>query len=122
MSAMPKSWPPSVQRFVRDAARYYYQQMNEPFPVPDVAMERSIDWVNREITAQQQYIYEEASPRWINRWERGQFDADVKKVIDETYGRLRRAERGSRPRAGATKKRAARLDAEIAAALGSRQR
>ena len=119
---LPKSWPPTVQRIVLDAARYYYQQMSEPWPVPDVIMEQAIEHAGREIESQQRYIYEEASPRWIDRWESGQFDADMKKVIDETYGRLRRAERGLRPRAGALKKRASQLDAEIVQALGSRRR
>jgi len=123
MSAkLPKSWPPAVQRIVLDGARWYYQQMNEPFPVPDVLMEQAIEHAGREIEAQQRYIYEEASPRWIDRWESGQFDADMKKAIDETYRRLSRAERGMRSRAGATKKRASQLDAEIAQALGSRRR
>lgn len=100
MSAkLPKSWPPSVQRIVLDGARYYYQQMNEPFAVPDALMEQVIEHANREIQSQQRYIYEEASPRWINRWERGQFDADMKKAIEEIHGRLSRAERGRRSHA-----------------------
>jgi len=123
MSAkLPKSWPSTVQKIVLDSARYYYQQMNEPFPVPDVAMDNAVEWANREIEGQRRYIYEEASPRWINRWESGEFDGDMKKVIDETYGRLRRAERGVRSRSGAAKKLASQLDAEIAQALGSRRR
>lgn len=120
--ALPKSWPPTVQRIVLDAARYYYQQMSEPFPDPEVLMERAIEYAAREIEAQQRYIYEEASSRWIKRWEDGQFDADMKKAIEGTYGRLRRAERGLRPRAGAQKKRASQLDAEIAQAIAHRRR
>jgi hypothetical protein len=67
-------------------------------------------------------VYEEASSRWINRWESGQFDDDMKKAIEDTYGQLRRVERVLRPRAGAVKKRGSQLDAEIAQALAGRQR
>jgi hypothetical protein len=119
---LPKSWPETVQRIVLDAARWYYQQVNEPFAVPDAVMDEAIEYAVREIEANQRYIYEEASTRWINRWESGQFEADMRKAIGEMHGRLRRAERGLRPRAaGATKKRASQLDAEIAQALGSRR-
>jgi len=96
--------------------------MNEPFSVSDVAMDQAIEYAVREIEAQQSYIYEEASDRWIDRWESGQFDADMRKVIDDMHGKLRRAERGLRPRAGARKKPASQLDAEIAQAIGSRRR
>ena len=123
MSAkLPKSWPPIAQRIVLDAARYYYQEMNEPFPVPDVAMEHAIEYANRELERRDREVREEASDRWIDKWERGSLDADLKKVIDETYGRLRRAERGIRSRSGARKKSAAQLDVEIARALEGRQR
>ena len=119
---LPKSWPEAVQRIVLDGARWYYQQMNEPWPVPDVIMDQAIEHAVREIETQQRYIYEEASSQWIKRWESGQFEADMKKAIEEIYGRLSRAERGIKSRAGATKKRASQLDAEIAQAIGSRRR
>jgi hypothetical protein len=121
-SKLPKSWPATAQHVVLDAARYYYQQMNEPFPVPDVAMDNAIEWANRELDTRQREIREEATDRWIDRWESGKFDDDMEKAIEETYGKLRRAERGLRPRAGARKKRSAQLDAEIASALSGRRR
>jgi hypothetical protein len=117
-----KSWPPIVRDIVLDAARYYYQQMNEPFPVPDVLMERAVEEVNSAIDKRQREIYEEASDRWVTRWEDGKLDPEIKKVIEATYSKLRRAERGIRSRAGARKKPASQLDAEIAQALGSRRR
>ena len=122
-SKFPKSWPPVVRRIVLDAARYYYQQMSEQFPVPDVAMDKAVDWVNRELDARQSEVREEASSRWINRWESGQFDEDMRRAIEATYDQLRRAERVLRGgRGGARKKRSAVLDADIAAALAGRRR
>ena len=121
-TAWKSSWPSSVRDAVIDGARYYYQQMSDPYPVSDVAMDRAVEWANREIDARQREIYEEATPRWIKRWESGQFEIDMRKAIEETYRRLRRAERGSSPRAGAAKKRPAQLDAEIAQAIGARRR
>lgn len=114
------SWPPTARHIVLEASQFFYRQMNEPFAVYDVHMDEAVDFVNREIDKQQQYIYEEAPTRWINRWERGQTDAEIKKAIDATYGKLRRAERGLRSHA-VVKKSKDQLDAEIAEALAARR-
>src|SRR5262249_10893783 len=117
---LPKSWPPTARDIVLDGARYYYRQMKEPFPVPDVIMEEVIEWANKEIAAREREIYEEASDRWINRWESGKLDAEMKSAIEETYRRLSRAEGAIRPRVGA-KKSPKQLDAEIASALSGKR-
>jgi hypothetical protein len=96
---LPKSWPPTARRILLDAARYYYREMNEPFPVPDVIMEQAIEWANKELDDRRREIVEEATSRWVDRWDHGLLDAEMKKVIDATYGRLRRAERGIRSHA-----------------------
>ena len=115
---LPKSWPPQVRDAVLDAARYYYQQMNEPWPVPDVLMERAVEEASREIDRHQSEIYEGASDRWIDRWESGEFEGDIKKAIEQIYARLRRADRPFRGHAA--KKTGRQLDAEIAHALRRR--
>jgi hypothetical protein len=117
---LPKSWPPGVRDAVLDAARYYYRQMNEPFAVPDVEMDRAVAWASREIDDHRGEIYEDASDRWIHRWESGAFEADIRKTIEQIYGRLRRAERPFRGHATASKKTGRQLDAEIANALRRR--
>ncbi len=123
MSAkLPKSWPPTARHIVLDAARFFYREMNEPFPVYDVNMDRAIEYANRELETREREVREEAGARWINRWESGQLDAEMKKAIDATYGQLRHAERGLRSRSGARKKSASQLDAEIAQAIGTRRR
>jgi hypothetical protein len=94
--------------------------MNEPFPVPEVAMERAIEWANKLLDERRRELKEEASPRWIDRWERGQLDVEMKKAIDATYGKLRRAEGAIRAHAVA-KKSPRQLDAEISRALGRRR-
>jgi hypothetical protein len=114
---LPKSWPPIGRHIVLDAARFFYREMNEPFPVYDVNMDRAIEWANRELETRQREVREEASPRWIDRWESGELDAEMKKAIDAFYGSLRRAEHPIRSHA---KKRPAQLDAEIAQALRRR--
>lgn len=116
---LSKSWPPTARRIVLDAARYYYREMSEPFPVHDVIMEQAIEWATKELEARQKEIYAEASPRWINRWESGALDAEMEKAIDATYGSLRRAERPIRSHAVA-KKSGRKLDAEISQALRRR--
>lgn len=117
-TALPKSWPPIARDIVLDAARYYYRQMKEPWPVADVAMDSAIEWANQELARREKEIYEEASSRWINRWEKGALDAEMKRAIEETYRRLSGAERAIRPRGGATMKKSPRqLDAEIAEVL-----
>ncbi len=121
-SKLPKSWPPIARDIVLDAARYYYRQMKEPFPVPDVIMEEVIEWAGKEIASRERDIYEQASDRWINRWESGKLDAEMKSAIEETYRRLSRAEGAIRPRAGATKKSPKQLDAEITNALAGKRR
>jgi hypothetical protein len=83
-------------------------------------MERAIEYANREIETRQHEIYEEASQRWINRWESGALDAEMKKAIDAMYGKLRRAERGIRR--PAVKKSPRQLDSEIANALSGKRR
>ncbi len=118
---LPKSWPSTARHILLDAARYFYREMNEPFPVYDVNMERAVEYANRELERRQREIYEEASPRWIDRWESGQLDAEMKKAIDATYGSLRRAERGIRSHAVVKKKSSAQLDAEIAQVLSERR-
>jgi hypothetical protein len=110
-----KSWPPIARDILLDAARYYYQQMHEPWPVPDVLMEQAIEWVNKQLEERQPEIYEEASARWIDRWERGQLDAEMPSLIQDTYQRMRRAERTGIP--SAKKKSTAQLDAEISQIL-----
>jgi hypothetical protein len=140
MSAkLPKSWPPIARDVLLDAAQFFYREMNAPFPVYDVNMDRAIEYANRELEGRQREIREEASSRWIHRWESGQLDAEMKKAIDATYGRLRRAERGlrSHARVSATSTRLVRkqlgrvtvrkksprqLDAEIAQTLSGRSR
>ena len=120
MAALPKSWPPIARRVLLDAARYYYRQMSEPFPVPDVAMERAIEWANRELDARDREVREEASGRWIDRWESGQLDTEMKRAIEATYDQLRRAERGIRSRTGTRKRSTRQLDAEIAETLAKK--
>lgn len=115
---LPKSWPPIARDVLLEAARYYYREMKEPWPVPDVIMERAIEWANRGLEARQKEIYEEASSRWINRWESGQLDEEMKRAIEATYGRMSRSERVIRPRkSGVKKKSSAQLNADIAEAL-----
>lgn len=114
---LPKSWPEAARRVVLDAARYYYQMMNEPHPVPDVAMDRAIEWANRGLEERDREIREEAGSRWINRWESGKIDDEMRKAIGATYDQLRRAERVIRSRSGVRKKSGRQLDAEIAQAL-----
>lgn len=121
-SKLPKSWPPIARDIVLDAARYYYREMKEPWPVPDVILERAIEWANKEITARERELYEEASSAWINRWESGKLDSEMKRAIEETYRRLSRAEGAIRPRAGARKKSLRQLDTEIVQALSAKRR
>jgi hypothetical protein len=96
---LPKSWPSTARHIVLEAARFFYREMNEPFPVYDVNMERAIEYANRELERRDREIREEASSKWIDRWESGQLDAEMQKAIDATYGKLRRAERGIRAHA-----------------------
>jgi hypothetical protein len=117
-----KSWPPIACDILVDAARYYYSEMKEPWPVPAAIMERSIELANKEIAAKQSEIYEDASSRWINRWESGKLDAEMRRMIEETYRRLSRAEGMIRPRASARKKSPRQLDTEIAATLSEKRR
>jgi hypothetical protein len=119
---LPKSWPSIARDIVLDAARNYYREMKEPWPVPDVIMERVIGEANEEIVRRQDEIYEDASSGWIDRWEGGKLDVEMKRAIEETYQRLTRAERAIRPRAGARKKSARQLDAEIAQAISEKRR
>lgn len=118
---LSKSWPPTARHILLDAARFFYREMNEQFPVYDVNMERAIEYAHRELEGRQSEIYEEATSRWINRWESGQLDAEMKKAIDATYGSLRRAERGLRSHAIVKKKSSRQLDSEITQALSERR-
>lgn len=119
-SKLPKSWPSIARDILLDAARYYYREMNEPWPVPDVLMDQAIEWANKELESRQKEIYEEASSRWINRWEHGKLDDEMKRAIEATYRRLGRAEGSIRSRTGARKKSPRQLDAEIAQAISGR--
>ena len=114
-----KSWPTIARDIVLDAARYYYREMNDPWPVPDVIMGRAIDGANQEIVARQSEIYVDASSRWINSWERGKLDDQMRRAIEETYRRLSRAEGTLRAR-GSARKTKRQLDADIAHALRRR--
>lgn len=93
--------------------------MSEPWAVYDVEMETSIEWANKQLDSRRRELVEEASPRWIDRWDHGDHDETMRKAIDATYGKLRRAERGIR-RSGARKKTSRQLDADIAQSLSSR--
>ncbi len=122
MSAkLPKSWPETARHILLDAARFFYRQMNQEFAVFDVHMDEAVEWANKEMERRQREIYEEASPRWIDKWESGKLDPEMKKVIEETYGKLRRAERGIRLHS-TVKSRTRQLDVEIAQALSQRRR
>ena len=115
-----RSWPPRARDIVLEAARFLYRQMNEPFPVYDASVDEAVAWVNDEIAKDERRIYEEASPRWIDRWERGSLDPEIREAVGAAYGRLRRAERGLRSHA--RKRPGRQLDAEIAQALAGRRR
>lgn len=117
-TGLRKDWPPTARRIVLDAAQLFYRDMNEPFPVFDVNMELALERANSEISRRQAEIYEEAGVPWINRWESGKLDAEMRKAIDSTYGRLRRAERGLRSYA-TIRKTSAEMDRDIAEALAS---
>jgi hypothetical protein len=116
-----ESWPETARDILLDAARVFYRQMNEPFAVYDVYMDEAIEWANEKMESRQDELYEEASDAWINKWERGKLDPEMKTAIEETYDRLRRAERGLRAHSTA-KKRPRQLDAEIAQALSKHRR
>ena len=123
MPTLPKSWPSIARDILLDAVRLYYRDMKEPWPVPDVIMERAIAWANEELTKRQSAIYEEASSTWIDRWESGALDAEMERAIEETYRQLNRDEGPIRgPRASARKKTSRQLDAEISQALAVRRR
>lgn len=96
-----KSWPPIVLDILLDAARYYYREMNEPWPVPEVIMDRAMQWAGRAMELRQDDIYEDAPARWIDRWEAGELDDEMRRAIEDTYRRLTLAESALRPtRAG----------------------
>ena len=80
------SWPDIARDVLIEAARYYYQQMREPFPVPDVAMASSIAWASDELARRDREIREEASERWIDRWESGALDAEMQRAIESPIG------------------------------------
>jgi hypothetical protein len=120
VTKLPKAWPPIARDVLVEAARLYHREMKEPWPVPDVIMERAIDYANRELERRQREIYEEATPRWITRWESGTLDAEMTRAIEEAYGRMSRGERAIRPQRRAKKKSPAQLNAEIAQALRER--
>jgi hypothetical protein len=113
---LSKSWPSIARDVLVDAARYYYREMKEPFPVPDVIMEQAIERANREFERRDRELREEASDRWIDRWESGKLDAEMADAIRETYDRLNRAERTLKPK----KKNRRQLDADIAASLAKK--
>lgn len=113
-----KDWPPTARDVLLEAARFYYNEMTGSFPVGDVAMDRAIEWANAELVAGQQEIEDEASDAWINRWDKGPLDEEMRKAITTTFRKLRSAE--GPLRAHATKKNARQLDAEISEALGRR--
>jgi hypothetical protein len=117
---LPKSWPPTARDVLVDVAREYNRQIHEPFAVPDVEMEQAIERANKGLDARQREIYEEASPRWIRRWESGELDAEMERAIRETSRRMSRAARVIRPGHATKKKSPRQLDAEIARALGRR--
>lgn len=114
-----KAWPLIARDIVLDAARYYYREMKEPWPVPDVIMERAIDQANEELTARQSEIYTEAPARWIDRWEAGKLDTEMRSAIEAMYQRLSRAEGAIQTR-GSARKTKRQLDADIAHALRRR--
>jgi hypothetical protein len=117
---LPKSWPPIARDILVGAARRYNHAINEPWAVPDVELRQVIDEAKEEFGRRQDEIYEEASTRWINRWEHDQLDEEMERAIRETSRRMSRAERVIRPRAGARKKSPRQLDAEIAQAISGR--
>jgi hypothetical protein len=120
-TTLRKDWPSTARRVVLDAAQFFYREMNEPFPVFDVNMDRAIEWANSELDRRRAEIYEEAGDAWIDRWESGKLDDEMKKAIDVTYGRLRRAQRGLRSHAviKVIKRTPAELDRDIAEVLAS---
>ena len=121
MSAtLRRDWPATAKRILLEASQFFYREMNEPFPVFDVNMDRAVEWANSELERRQKEIYEEAGDAWIDRWESGKLDDEMRKAIDATYGKLRRAERGIRGHAAVKTKSARQLDAEIARALRQR--
>jgi hypothetical protein len=120
-AGLPKSWPPAARGVLLDAARYYYREMSGPWPVSDVIMDRAIEQANREMASRQDEIYEEASDRWIDRWEGGDLDAEMRRAIQATFQRMRRAERPIRARLSSKKSRT-QLDADIAQSLAERRR
>lgn len=113
---LPKSWPPIARDILVDAARHYYRDMKEPFAVPDVVMEQAIERANREFERRERELREEASDRWIDRWESGKLDAEMAHAIRETYDRMGRAERAIAPK----KKSRRQLEAEIAKSLAKK--
>lgn len=116
-----KDWPSTAKHVVLDAAQFFYREMNEPYAVFDVNMDRAIEWANSELERRQTEIYEEAGNAWINRWERGKLDEEMKRAIGDTYGKLRRAERGLRSHAAIKRKSPRQLEREITEALTTRK-
>jgi len=95
---MMTRWPPTARDILVDAARFYHREMTDQWPVPEVAMERAIEYAERELYSHSNILYAEAGSRWINRWESGQLEAEMKRAIGKMYQRMRLAEKVIAPK------------------------
>jgi hypothetical protein len=93
---LPADWPDVGRRIVLDAARWYYQQVNEPFAVPDVLVDQAVEEVLKDLEREDRAGGErarqinDARSSWVSRYESGELDAEIKDAIQAWSRSVRR--------------------------------
>jgi hypothetical protein len=92
--ALPyRKWPEFARYAIKEAARYYYNAMNEPHAVPEAAIAKALDWADYLIE-QGMDREDAAAEEWYDQYGHGRFDQEIRNAIVDTYKRLRKAEAG----------------------------
>lgn len=81
---LPRDWPDFARRVVLDAARWYDKEVHGEWAVPDVLLDEAVTDVGQHLERLERergLDFDDASETWINRYESGKLDDEMKAAI-----------------------------------------
>jgi hypothetical protein len=84
---LPADWPPEYAQMVKDEGKEFFAAMTRPWAAHDAELDQAVEWVSRQIYEKVRYAeahaeWDEFSEAWLERWERGETDAEIRQAIE----------------------------------------
>jgi hypothetical protein len=78
---LAKDWPADARSCVADAARWYSNEIRQPYAVPDVLLGQAVSDALTELERLDRYGELNQTSKWYDRYETGQVDDEIRRAI-----------------------------------------